>query len=216
VQGEAGAVWAKRLALKLPYVARCQSAYSKVVASSFAEEARNLGLQVLRPTSTRLTGLTSDLEYLSSPGRDSCSTIHRTPREVMGTDALFETAARGGLPGGPGRQFLTSAAEDPKQLPPPGQRFLRAFRGRYHRSPGRYAAYGYEAMAVVLDSIRRAGSGGDERDSVVSAFFDTTDRNSILGTYSIDDVGDTTLDRLAGYRIVTGRPAFDTALRVPP
>jgi hypothetical protein len=215
VQGEAGAAWAKRLRLKLPFVARCPSAYSQVVALSFAEEAQNLGLQVLRPTATRSTGLTPDLEYLPSAGPGGCSTIHGTPRQVMGTDALFETAARGGLPGEPGRQFLTSAAEDPRQLPPPGQRFVRAFRGRYHRVPGRYAAYGYEAMAVVLDSIRRAGSGGDERDSVVSAFFDTADRKSILGTYSIDDVGDTTLDRLAGYRIVNGRPIFDTALRVP-
>ena len=93
---------------------------------------------------------------------------------------------------------------------------MGAFRARYHRAPGRYAAYGYEAIAVVLDSIRRAGSGGDERDSVVSAFFDTTERDSILGTYSIDAVGNTTLNRLTGYRIVNGRPIFDTALRVPP
>ena len=44
-------------------------------------------------------------------------------------------------------------------------------------------------MAVVLDSIERAGDQGDGRDSVVDAFFDTRDRDSILGTYSIDEVG---------------------------
>jgi branched-chain amino acid transport system substrate-binding protein len=98
------------------------------------------------------------------------------------------------------------------QLPAQGQRFLREFRRRYHREPGRYAAYGYEAMAVVLDSIRRAGDSGDDRDSVIDAFFDTTDRRSVLGTYSIDDVGNTTLDRLAGYRVVSGEPRFETAL----
>ena len=38
------------------------------------------------------------------------------------------------------------------------------------------------------------------------------DRRSILGTYSIDDVGDTTLNRLAGYRLVNGRPVFDDRL----
>ena len=70
-------------------------------------------------------------------------------------------------------------------------------------------------MAVVLDSIRRAGDQGDSRDGVVDAFFDTRDRASVLGTYSIDEVGDTTLGRLAGYRLVGGRPRFDTALRVP-
>jgi branched-chain amino acid transport system substrate-binding protein len=209
VQGEAGAVWAKRLGLHRPSVAHCDSPYARVVGSAFAAEARSLGLNVAGP------GMAGDLEYLPFDSSTRCTTLHVTGARVMGTDALFETAPTGGLPGGPGHQFLTSAAEDPGQLPPPGQRFRSAFRGRYHRVPGRYAAYGYEAMAVVLDSIRRAGSGGDERDSVVSAFFDTADRKSILGTYSIDDVGDTTLDRLAGYRIVNGRPTFDTALRVP-
>jgi branched-chain amino acid transport system substrate-binding protein len=101
-------------------------------------------------------------------------------------------------------------------LPASGQRFLRAFRQRYHRTPGRYAAYGYEAMAVVLDSVRRAGDSGDDRDSVVSAFFETTDRDSILGRYSIDDVGNTTLTRLAGYRVRHGRPVFTTDLSAAP
>ena len=59
---------------------------------------------------------------------------------------------------------------------------------------------------MVLDSIRRAGDQGDSRDAVVDAFFDTQDRDSVLGTYSIDEVGNTTLDRLAGYRLADGRP----------
>jgi branched-chain amino acid transport system substrate-binding protein len=71
-------------------------------------------------------------------------------------------------------------------------------------------------MAVVLDAIRRAGDSGDQRDSVVGAFFDTHDRRSVLGTYSIDDVGDTTLDRLAGYTVSGGRPVFERTLRAPP
>ena len=63
---------------------------------------------------------------------------------------------------------------------------------------GRFWAYGYEAMAVVLDSIDRADDPLD-RGSVVDAFFATTDRDSILGTYSIDDVGDTTLSEVGAY-----------------
>jgi ABC-type branched-subunit amino acid transport system substrate-binding protein len=79
------------------------------------------------------------------------------------------------------------------ELPAAGQRFARAFRARYHRAAGPYAAYGYEAMAVVLDSIGRAGSDGARRQSVIDSFFSTTDRSSVLGTYSIDTVGDTSL-----------------------
>jgi branched-chain amino acid transport system substrate-binding protein len=120
----------------------------------------------------------------------------------MAPDALLRQDALATLGASPTHPLrITSAAQDPSQLPASGQRFVQAFRGRYGRRPGRYGAYGYEAMAVVLDSIRRAGDSGDDRDSVVDAFFDTRDRESVLGTYSIDEVGNTTLGRLSGYRL---------------
>ena len=60
------------------------------------------------------------------------------------------------------------------------------------KNPGPYGDYGYEAMAVVLDSIERATDPQD-RSAVIEAFFATTDRDSVLGTYSIDEEGNTTL-----------------------
>ena len=53
-------------------------------------------------------------------------------------------------------------------------------------------------MAVVLDSIDRADDPLD-RSSVIDSFFATTDRDSILGTYSIDETGDTTLSQVGAY-----------------
>jgi hypothetical protein len=49
-------------------------------------------------------------------------------------------------------------------------------------------AYGYEAMAVILDSINRAEDPLDRAD-VVAAFLATTDREVELGTYSIGPAG---------------------------
>ena len=95
--------------------------------------------------------------------------------------------------------LATSAALDPAQLPPAGRRFARRFADEYDRPPGRYGAYGYEAMAVILDSIDRASEPTD-RAAVIDAFFATTERDSVLGTYSIDSLGETTLDRMSGYR----------------
>jgi hypothetical protein len=37
----------------------------------------------------------------------------------------------------------------------------------------------------------------------------------VLGTYSIDEAGDTTLDAIGGYRVEGGEPRFDSALRAP-
>jgi branched-chain amino acid transport system substrate-binding protein len=121
---------------------------------------------------------------------------------TYGSDALLEPSLRQPGPGagsvGPLR--VVSAALDPSELPAAADGFLASFRGAYGRRPGRYAAYGYEATALALDSIDRAGDPLD-RGSVVDAFFATEDRDSILGTYSIDSVGDTTLPTLGAYAI---------------
>lgn len=111
---------------------------------------------------------------------------------------------------------ITSAALDPSQLPPGADGFLADFREAYGRRPGRYAAYGYEAMALVLDSIDRA-SDPLSRSSVIDAFFATSERDSILGTYSIDAVGNTTLGRLGAYEVAADlRPSpRSKPLRLP-
>jgi len=209
-QARAGAVWAKRLRSTGVLVLRGRTGYDEVVAASFREEAGSLGLRISKNGR-------GDLAYAAIEASDRPGELPVIPR-VMGTDALLMPSIPAWLDTGrlPREVLLTAAAQDPSQLPAYGQRFLRAFRKRYDREPGPYAAYGYEAMAVVLDSIERAGDSGDDRDAVIDAFFDTTDRHSILGTYSIDDVGNTTLDRLAGYRVVDGQPRFETGLSVTP
>ena len=50
-------------------------------------------------------------------------------------------------------------------------------------------------MTLLLDAIERAGNEADERDRVVEETLATTDFASALGTFSIDDNGDTSLDR---------------------
>ena len=132
-------------------------------------------------------------------------------REVVSDADLPPYAAAGALPDG---AFATSAALDPTDLPPEGQEFADRFTEEFGRSPGRYAAYGYEAMAVVLDSIDRAEDPAD-RQSVVDAFFETSARDSILGRYSITAQGETTLGGMSGYEIRDGKPRPVAELAVP-
>jgi branched-chain amino acid transport system substrate-binding protein len=229
-QANAGAAWAKRLGISTARVVGDGSSFSRVMESAFGEQARQSGIHVQRTklaAPREVCGLSSPaggspkrlLGYYAGAaiptGRQlGCITNGIAGTRLMATDALLNPAGVRALV--PSSALITSAAQDPSQLPASGQRFVRAFQDHYHRAPGRYAAYGYEAMAVVLDSIKRAGDSGADRDSVVSSFFDTTNRHSVLGTYSIDDVGDTTLNRLAGYRIAHGRPVLMTALTAPP
>ena len=216
-QADAGAIWAKRLRSKGVIVVSGKTRYDRVMASAFRDQAAAIGLRIAKPGRPPERGAVSDLGYaaIETSDRGRLGVVRALPR-VLVTDALLANSSRVLTGPQPGRVLITASAQDPRQLPPAGQRFLRAFRKRYGRTPGPYAAYGYEAMAVVLDSIRRAGDSGDERDSVVNAFFDTADRRSVLGTYSIDEIGNTTLDRLAGYRLVHGKPRFTTDLSATP
>jgi branched-chain amino acid transport system substrate-binding protein len=220
-QGRAAAAWAKLRRAKSVAAVSDGSRFGDVLVESFRSAAtgltrsRNADLLFYGGTAA---GVPAEVRADFAPCRSQTliasdalvgsSLLRRVSGEGSRCPKL-QTSRSGGV-------LLTAAAQATSELPSSGQRFLRTFRERYGRDPGPYAAYGYEAMAVVLDSIRRAGDSGDQRDSVLSAFFDTQDQHSILGTYSIDDVGDTTLNRLAGYTVVAGRPVFARALQAPP
>jgi branched-chain amino acid transport system substrate-binding protein len=104
------------------------------------------------------------------------------------------------------RTQVTLLPMDPSAYPEAGQEVLRTLGD----GTDLYALYAYEAMSVVLDAIARGASGG--RSGVIEAFFRTTDRDSVLGRYSIDPNGDTTLTRYGIYGVRGGRLVWDRAV----
>jgi branched-chain amino acid transport system substrate-binding protein len=195
-QGRALGDWTKRLGFKRVQIDRGPLAFSDSIRGGF--EATANALVVGRGPRDAIVE-TADAQH-------EPAAIYSGPEgfmgPVLGTDALIPPWNAGD----PTRvDYAISAALDPSQLPAAGQKFVRDFRARYGHQPSRYAAYGYEAMAVVLDAIDRAAGDSISRQGVIDAFFNTLDRQSILGTYSIDAVGNTTLDRMTGYRVRGGR-----------
>jgi branched-chain amino acid transport system substrate-binding protein len=119
---------------------------------------------------------------------------------------------------GPGleeRTVVTTPTLVPQAYPAAAQRFFRAFRARYGRMPDRWAIYGYEAMAAVLEAIREAGDLGNDRAEVIGAFFGLRDRESVLGTYDVEESGDTSLEDYGANRVRGGRLAFDRVVEPP-
>jgi branched-chain amino acid transport system substrate-binding protein len=105
---------------------------------------------------------------------------------------------------------MTVATLPPASYPPAGQAFFKDYQAKYG-TPQAYAVYGYEAMSLLLDAVKRATNNGTSavsRAKVVTALFATKDRPSVLGTYSIDPNGDTTLTSYGAYKIVGGKDAF--------
>jgi branched-chain amino acid transport system substrate-binding protein len=134
--------------------------------------------------------------------------------ELFGPDGIAEDAFTEAI--GPSvecRLHLTILTLPAKSYPPAGQKVFRSFNQKYGKQPDAYALYGYEAMAVTLDAIRRAGDSANDRAAVVEAFFKTRDRESVLGRYSIDRNGDTTLTDYGGYRVENDRLVFEKVLK---
>jgi branched-chain amino acid transport system substrate-binding protein len=126
-------------------------------------------------------------------------------------ESTFTDSRQGGIPDALDPRMLISLPTlDPTADPASGQAFYAAYT-RAYGTPQPYAIYGYEAMSLMLNSIARATDGGRKpavRSKVVKALFSTRDRHSVLGTYSIEPDGDTTLRRFGAYRIVGGQLSF--------
>jgi ABC-type branched-subunit amino acid transport system substrate-binding protein len=68
--------------------------------------------------------------------------------------------------------------------------FQADFRRRLGRSPGPYAAVGYEAMRSVLGALGRAGNRANVRQAVIDAYLSAPERQSLLGPLKVDRSGD--------------------------
>jgi len=221
-QAEAAAAWARELGVRRAATLSDGSPFGDIVTQEFTEAAQGLGVEVRE--AGRPGAVARDrpqLVYLGVQGEDAVRALRAAAAAapgalLMSSDAPLYDGASLALAGDvEGRLRLTASAQDPAQLPPEARPFEKAFEREYGRPPGPYAAYGYEAMALVLDAIERAGSEAEDRRAVLGELYDTEDRDSVLGTYSIEPTGDTTLDAIAGYRVENGEPVFDKGLAPP-
>jgi branched-chain amino acid transport system substrate-binding protein len=102
----------------------------------------------------------------------------------------------------------------PENYTEAGKKFLTDYEAKYGKLTEPYAIYGYEAMNVVLAAIENVcSSGGDptDRAAVNSAVFAIKDFDGVLGKWSFDENGDTTLTSMTVYKVTGGAySAVDT------
>ena len=139
---------------------------------------------------------------------------------LYGPDGIAESGfadpAKGGIPADVQAKVKVVIATLPAdQYPPDGQRFFADYQREFGESaPDPYAIYGFEAMSLTLDAIKRAAAtGGVTREAVVEQLFATKDRQSVLGSYSIDPNGDTTLTDYGAYSIKDGQLEFAETIK---
>ena len=127
----------------------------------------------------------------------------------------FFQADEGGIPTDVAdKTKVTVATLSPDQYPPKGRKFFSQYEKKYNvDSVDPYAIYGYEAMNLVMATCEKLGADCTDKQAMIDALFETKGRESVLGTYDIDENGDTTLTDYGVYTIKNGSLVFDETIK---
>jgi branched-chain amino acid transport system substrate-binding protein len=135
-------------------------------------------------------------------------------------EAAFSDPAEGGIPADVGaRTKVTVATLSPEEFEKQGIQeaatFFDGFKEAYNvDQPDPYAIYGYETMKLALDTLKAVGDKANDREAVRKQLLENTKgRKSVLGTYDIDENGDTTLTDYGLYEIKGGQLEFVKAVK---
>jgi len=139
--------------------------------------------------------------------------------KLYGPDGVAESGfsdpKEGGIPAGGAKNVQVSVATlSPDEYPPEGRKFFSDFKKKYgEANPDPYAIYGYEAMKLVMDTCKELGADCSDKQAMIDALFQTKGRKSVLGTYDIDENGDTTLTDYGIYKIEGGELTFEKTIQ---
>jgi branched-chain amino acid transport system substrate-binding protein len=124
----------------------------------------------------------------------------------------FTNPSKKGIPAALDKRFKCTVATLDLNSYPGGRDFLAAYKAKYGDAhPDPYAIYGYEGMKLVMDTIKTSGTS---RDAFLSQLFKTQNRQSVLGTYSINKDGDTSLTDYGLYKVGSdGNPEYESTIK---
>ncbi|HWI22523.1 MAG TPA: branched-chain amino acid ABC transporter substrate-binding protein [Baekduia sp.] len=114
--------------------------------------------------------------------------------------------------GGAGRlTFLTSPVLRRSDYPASSRAVLRKYAEQYGAPAPMATLYGYATMQAILGAIDNASGSGSLQRRTIRSFFDS-DHDSVIGRFSINDDGDSSLSRYGAYTVIGGEPHFDRVI----
>jgi branched-chain amino acid transport system substrate-binding protein len=237
-QGKADLQIAKDRGCKSLYIVNDKEVYGGGLADYAASQTKNFGLTLkgndgfdkkapnYRSLAAKIKSSGADCILMSTITDNNGIQLYKDlftgsgARLIIGPDGVCTPSEtdpkKGGFPVNEDKEFECTVATLPqKLLPPSAGKFYTDYKATYHEAnPDPYAIYGYEAMSLVLDAIKRAAATGTvTKDTVLKQIFATKNRSSVLGTYSIDKNGDTTNATYVEYDAVKGQLHFDKVLK---
>jgi branched-chain amino acid transport system substrate-binding protein len=237
VQGAALASLMKEDGCQNTYILNDKEVYGAGLSRNIENSAKEIGLEVLgnegidpkapnfRSVAASMKSAGTNCFVFSGITANGAVQLYKDVHAAMpdinlyGPDGVAESGfsdpKEGGIPADvQAKTKVTVATLSPDEYPPEGKKFFSDFEAQYNEpNPDPYAIYGYEAMRLILDTCEELASDCSDRQAMIDALFQTKGRKSVLGTYDIDENGDTTLTDYGVYTIDGGELTFDETIQ---
>jgi branched-chain amino acid transport system substrate-binding protein len=213
IAGVVAAKWAKQMAARVVYVLDDGSVYGHGQALVFHQEAARRDLRVLpadgpesldrtastfRDVADRVEGAAPSLVFFAGASSFNAGQLWRDLRstlgpgvKLMGGDGIFTLPFLRDADEAALDTYVVFAGLPVKNYAGKAAQWAERYRARFGRDPEPFAINAYEAANVVLDAI--AAAGRPDRAAIRAAAMATRDHDGVLGRWSLDGNGDTTL-----------------------
>ncbi len=227
-QGAANALFAQEQGWKNTFVVNDGETYGNGIGNLFIRSAEKLNIKIAgnQKWDKDATSYEAIASRVKASGADSvflagivCNNGGKLIKDlraglgadfpIMGPDGFTPISAtiEGSGPASNG-MFISQPGLPVDQLSGAGKEFVDNFKAETGKSTvDPYTAYAAQAAEVLLDAIERAGS--DDRAKIAEELFNTDVQDGILGDFSIDENGDTTLGTVTFFQVENGEPKFN-------
>ncbi len=212
IQGPADALWSQSLGFKKVYVLNDKQTYGFGVATTYRSAAQKLGIKVVgfQGWDAKASSYEALATAIKASGAQAvflggivCNNGAKLMQDIKAVDPKIQLQMPDGFsdPGANGAvgngAYISVAGEPPKALTGAGATFITSFGKQIGTTPNPYAAYGAQAMEVMLQAVAK---GGGQRAATTKGIFGLTITNGILGNFTINATGDTNLTPITIYK----------------
>jgi branched-chain amino acid transport system substrate-binding protein len=229
IQGVAASNWAKDLGAKSVFILDDTQLYGKGIADVFEKNAKDIGLTVsgregidgkaadYRALAAKIVSANPDLVYYGGITQNNAGQLWKDIRSegfkgmMMGPDGIYEQAFLTAAGDAAECSYFTFGGLPPEKLTGKAADWYKNYKTKFSTEPEVYAVYGYEAANVAMAAINKVCA--KDRAKILDAVMGTKDFQGILGTWSFDANGDTSLTSMSGAQAKGGKFEFVKELK---
>jgi branched-chain amino acid transport system substrate-binding protein len=226
-QGQAGALLMEEEGVESVYILDDKETYGKGLADQTQKSAEELGIQVVgregidgsaanyRSLMNKIARVDPDAIYFGGIIENNAGQLIKdkvgagmSNDDVLfiGPDGIFVDTFISQAGNAAEGAYITFGGLPESELSAKGKQFVQDYESQHDDAVQPYTAYAYEAANVMLDAIERASKEGEvTREAVLQQIFATEDFDGVLGTWSFDEDGDTSLTELSVQQVENGQ-----------